>query len=201
MGRYIQINKKKYIIKTILNKYKYFLCLTVILILINKNSYSEILFFETFSEPKKWELITDNVMGGVSSGLLEFKKNNSDLIARLSGNVSTKNNGGFIQFRRKLQGIDLYNLSSINIVAKGNNEEYFVHIRTSKTFLPWQYYSISFFVTNKFQEYNLPIKKFNKSNFLLPNKISPKDIKSIAFVAYGKNYKADLFVKSIFFFK
>ena len=100
-----------------------------------------------------------------------------------------------------MQGIDLSDLTSINIVARGNNEKYFVHIRTSKTFLPWQYYSIGFYVTNKYKKYNLLIGEFKKSSFLLPNKIIPKDINSIALVAYGKNFKADLFVKSIYFIK
>tara|TARA_B100002051_G_C16711281_1_gene626808 strand:- start:108 stop:617 length:510 start_codon:yes stop_codon:yes gene_type:complete len=167
----------------------------------NKSSYSEILFYDTFNKPEEWQLITDNVMGGLSTGSLMYIRNGGNLIANLSGDVSTKNNGGFIQFRRNLQGINLNDLTSINIIARGNNEKYFVHIRTSKTFLPWQYYSIAFNVTNKFQEYNLPIGGFKKSSFLLPNKILPQNIKSIALVAYGKNYKANLFVKSIYFIK
>ena len=56
-----------------------------------------------------------------------------------------------------------------------------------------------FFVNDKYTKIILPISKFKKSNFLLPSKISPEDIKSIAVVAYGKNYSADIFIQSIGF--
>ena len=45
---------------------------------------------------QKWEYISDKVMGGISDGKAEII-NGEDLFLRLSGNVSTKNNGGFIK--------------------------------------------------------------------------------------------------------
>ena len=142
-----------------------------------------------------WAYLADTVMGGVSQGTANF----SDGAIRLTGQVSTKNNGGFIQIRRDLQNINLAKLRNISLFAKGNNDEYFIHIRTNKTILPWQYYSIKFFVNDKYTKIILPISKFKKSNFLLPSKISPEDIKSIAVVAYGKNYSAEIFIQSIGF--
>ena len=50
----------------------------------------------------RWEFITDQVMGGVSSGKLEFKTDTTNRFARMTGNVSLENKGGFIQFRRKV---------------------------------------------------------------------------------------------------
>ena len=41
-------------------------------------------------------------MGGVSTGEIEFIELNGDAYARMTGNVSIQNNGGFIQFRMKL---------------------------------------------------------------------------------------------------
>ena len=41
-------------------------------------------------------------MGGVSTGEIEFIELDGDAYARMRGNVSTENNGGFIQFRMKL---------------------------------------------------------------------------------------------------
>ena len=55
------------------------------------------------SMPKeRWEFISDQVMGGVSHGNVKFFSSSSQSFARMTGNVSTKNNGGFIQFRRML---------------------------------------------------------------------------------------------------
>ncbi len=49
----------------------------------------------------KWEMFTDAVMGGVSTGnFLELNEKEINFY-RLLGEVSTKNNGGFIQFRTK----------------------------------------------------------------------------------------------------
>ena len=46
---------------------------------------------------KDWEYISDNVMGGVSEGKAEILDQDNNYFLRLSGNVSTKNNGGLIQ--------------------------------------------------------------------------------------------------------
>ena len=60
--------------------------------LFDKNlSNSETFFTE-------WEYISDQVMGGVSEGEVEILRR-CFISLRLSGNVSTKNNGGFIQVR------------------------------------------------------------------------------------------------------
>ena len=51
----------------------------------------------------KWELITDSVMGGLSLGNLEAVNYKEGMFYKLTGSVSTKNNGGFIQFRSKVE--------------------------------------------------------------------------------------------------
>ena len=44
-----------------------------------------------------WRLVTDGVMGGVSSGRLDVGEIGGRSCLRLRGEVSTANNGGFIQ--------------------------------------------------------------------------------------------------------
>ena len=170
------------------------------LIIMNKNLYSELLYKINFLQPNEWEFITDKVMGGVSEGSVKFKNYSSGHIAHLTGIVSTENNGGFIQFRKSLQGKYLNNLKYIKITAKGNDKYYYLHLRTSGTILPWQFYQVKFKVEKKFQEIILPLSKFKRSSFFLARNISPKNIKSIGIVAYGEDYSADLYVKEISFF-
>ena len=74
-------------------------------------------------------------------------------------------------------------------------------MRTTFTVLPWQYYQSSFVVENNFKNFVLPLSDFKKSGYLLPKKINPNNIKSIAIVAFGKNYNAELIVKEINFVK
>ena len=80
------------------------------------------IFKDNFENPKKWQFITDQVMGGVSSGKVEFLNDNNNLYVRLTGNVSTENKGGFIQIRRKLEKVSLKGAKFIEITAKGNNQ-------------------------------------------------------------------------------
>ena len=164
-------------------------------------SNAEIVFTDKFNKKNEWNFITDQVMGGISTGTFNYKKINNDNVVKITGNVSTKNNGGFIQIRRDLNNINLTNAKNIQIIAKGNHEKYFIHLRTSFTILPWQYYQNSFTVNNYFTSFILPISNFTKSGYLLPTKINPKNIRSVGIVAFGKDYKANLTVKEISFTK
>ena len=157
------------------------------------------IFKDNFENPKKWQFISDQVMGGLSSGKVEFFNDKNDLYARLTGNVSTENKGGFIQIRRKLEKLNLEGSKFIEIIAKGNNQNYFIHLRSSGTFLPWQYYQISFKVLNNFKKFKLPINEFKRSSFLLSKNINTKNITSVGIVAFGRDHSADIYIKEINF--
>ena len=86
-----------------------------------------------FSE--KWEFFSDQVMRGVSEGSLAVITENKLNFLRLKGRVSTKNNGGFIQFRSKVN-IESNKLKGIKFKIRGLPSENFVHIRTDLLFLP-----------------------------------------------------------------
>ncbi len=164
-------------------------------------SHSEIVFTDKFTTNTNWKIITDQVMGGISQGQFNYQKTGDDDTVILTGSVSTKNNGGFIQIRRNLNNVNLNNVKKITIIAKGNDEKYFIHLRTNFTVLPWQYYQSSFVVENNFKMFVLPLSDFKRSGYLLPKRLKPNYIKSIAIVAFGKDYKAELIVKEISFVK
>ena len=44
----------------------------------------------------KWQFFTDVVMGGISSGKFNIEEFNNKICYRMTGNVTTENNGGFI---------------------------------------------------------------------------------------------------------
>ena len=162
-------------------------------------SFAESILKDNFQNSTQWKFISDNVMGGVSTGSINYVIKEGNSSAYLSGNVSTKNNGGFIQIRRSLKDIDLSKAKYIKITAKGNNQKYFLHLRTSGTILPWQYYQISFEVKEEYKEYILQIKEFKKSGSFQPSMVNSKSISSVAVVAYGRDHKADIHVKEISF--
>ena len=106
----------------------------------------------TMQPETRWSFFTDQVMGGVSTGSVAFAKENGQTFARMTGRVSTANNGGFIQMRLDLTTPPPDSATGVRIVVRGNSQDYFVHLRTSGTLLPWQYYQTKFSVTENWSE-------------------------------------------------
>jgi hypothetical protein len=145
----------------------------------------------------RWEFITDQVMGGVSTGKLEFKTEAKNNFARMTGNVNLDNKGGFIQFRRTVNKPFDDRFLGLEVSLRGNGEIYFIHLRTSGTFLPWQYYQASFESKNKWSIVKIPFSEFRKSGWILSDRIKPKNIESIGIVAFGKKHTVKLDVRAI----
>ena len=108
---------------------KFFLSIFSLLFLISmtNKTFAGPIFKDNFQDPAQWTYISDNVMGGVSTGSVAYKTDNGAPMALLSGNVTTENNGGFIQVRRNISNIDLKTAKFVKVVAKGNNQKYFIH--------------------------------------------------------------------------
>ncbi len=82
-----------------------FKIITIIFIYIFSNIlFSQVMIFENFNDKnyENWEFITDQVMGGISSGNYIFLDENEINFLRMTGEVSLANNGGFIQVRKKI---------------------------------------------------------------------------------------------------
>ena len=105
-------------------------------------------FYFSSENAKYWQYISDRTMGGISDGQAVLDKENDIFFARLIGNVSTKNNGGFIQLRSTLSFINfdkhLIKLKGVKLRARGNGEVYHIFIRTSETRSYRDYYSATF---------------------------------------------------------
>ena len=100
---------------------------------------AQTILFDDFSNnpAERWEFITDQVMGGVSTGNVSFMTEEGRNYARMTGTVSLQNNGGFIQFRRRVTSHFEKSKQGLELKLRGNDQQYFVHIRTTGTFLPW----------------------------------------------------------------
>lgn len=159
--------------------------------------------FETFDPNKRrnWSLFTDGVMGGVSSGKAFFGKSGSDNFVRLEGQVSTQNNGGFIQIRHNLTKRLDSEIRGVSLKVRGNGEKYYVFIRTNSTLLPWHFYNAGFSTSTRWKEVDLTFDSFLPSSRFLRKSISSSSIKSIGIVAYGRDHYAKLDVSEINFFK
>ena len=174
----------------------------IILILFTKKIYAEEMLIDNFDNEshENWEFISDQVMGGVSFGNYEILYEGNTSFLKLTGFVSLKNNGGFIQVRKNLKNYKNINFKGIKVNSRGNNKEYFIHIRTKFTLLPWQYYQGKFSVNSEWQEKKINLSEFKRSGSLLPKNIKAQHILSVAIVAFGKKHRVNLDVSKIAFY-
>jgi hypothetical protein len=149
---------------------------------------------------KRWEFIADDVMGGKSKGSVSFGQQDGIPFARMTGRVSTLNNGGFLQFRRRLDQRLPEETKGVRLIVRGNNETYYVHLRTTGTVLPWQYYQSSFEVTGDWKELKLPFDSFKASGSLLRQTPKATSITSVGVVAFGRDYNADIQAREVGFY-
>jgi hypothetical protein len=147
-----------------------------------------------------WRFFTDQVMGGVSTGGVVFAQEDGQVFARMTGQVSTANRGGFIQMRLDLTTPPPTGTTGLRIVVRGNGQRYFVHLRTGGTLLPWQYYQSGFDVTENWSEIRLPFDGFTPSGGFLRAVPRPQSLSSVAIVAYGRDHEARIDVLEVGFY-
>ena len=193
------MQKKSSLILKIIFLFFFLLCQSIV--------YSEDMILDQLKNPKltnqsqKWNFVTDQVMGGVSTGKFIVEEVDGMKCYRMTGNVSTKNNGGFIQIRTKLSPeINSKDFNGVYIKVYGNEKSYNLHLRTGLTLAPWQYYSYTFTTTKNWIEIRAPLKEFKKSNFYQPKSILGQNIKSIGLVAGFDNFKSDICLGEIGFY-
>ena len=148
----------------------------------------------------RWRFFADTVMGGVSSGQVAFETDGDASYAHMTGRVSTANNGGFIQIRMELPDAAPVETTGVRLIVRGNDQRYFVHLRTRGTMLPWQYYQAGFDVTRDWTEVRLPFEAFEASGRMLRTAPRAQSLRSIGIVAYGRDHEAEIDVREVGFY-
>ena len=148
----------------------------------------------------RWSYVSDQVMGGVSEGKVAFRNDQGEQYAHMAGQVSTENNGGFIQLRRSIAKKTVDSAAGAYLKVRGNGQQYYLHLRTSGTLLPWQYYQASFTTTDQWQTVKVPLSAFARSGNWLTKAVKPSSIRSIGIVAFGRDHSADIKIAEIGFY-
>ena len=152
---------------------------------------------------KYWQYVSDRVMGGVSDGQVTLEQDGDMYYARLTGNVSTANNGGFIQLRAGVSFAnsekDGKNLQGVRLNVRGNGEAYYIHIRTDESWSPSDYYATTFKANSDWQMIDLPFNSF-KRRWSKDSVLDPKKIRSFGIVAYGRDHVSDISVSTLEFY-
>ena len=144
-----------------------------------------------FDDPETWRFISDRVMGGVSDGGAELRHDDGRTFVALRGEVSTENNGSFLQVRREVDGLPA-GTRALVLTVRGNGETYEVHLRTVNSDRPWHYYTATFTAPDDWSRVELPLDNFESNGRGLTAALRPEDIRGIGLVAYGREFTARL---------
>jgi hypothetical protein len=145
-----------------------------------------------------WRLVTDEVMGGVSSGTMTLNTIEQRDCLSLTGDIRLENSGGFIQVALDLEdtvAADGSAYSGVLLEVYGNGEEYNVHLRTGDVWLPWQAYRASFTAPPRWQTVRLPFARF--TGYRIGSSLDLKHLERIGLVAIGRTFAAELCVAKL----
>lgn len=146
----------------------------------------------------EWRLVSDRVMGGLSSGELEPVRFMDRECLRLRGSVTTANNGGFVQMALDLaagKGLDASAYNGVLLEVAGNGERYNIHLRTSDLWLPWQSYRATFEAAPEWQQIRVPFDAFEA--YRTSSGFRRDRLVRIGLVAIGRDFNADLCVARV----
>jgi len=145
-----------------------------------------------------WRVMTDTVMGGVSSGTLVPTEIAGRPCLRLSGEVSLENNGGFVQASLNLNPagtLDARDYRGIELDVYGNGERYNLHLRTADTRIVWQSYRASFTAESRWLTVRLPFSELRPYRINQP--LDLQTLRRLGVVAIGRAMHADLCIARI----
>ena len=139
-----------------------------------------------------WQGFTDRVMGGLSEMRAARVMTERGPALALAGRVRLENNGGFIQARTELPDGLPEAATGLRLRVRGNGERYFIHLRTTRTALPWQYYQQGFETGPDWADVTLPFADFAPSGRMMAGRLHPAEVRSLGLVAYGRDHQVDV---------
>lgn len=150
-----------------------------------------------------WRLFTDAVMGGVSKATMTRETIDGRPAIRLQGDVSTENNGGFVQisldFLPDGGPIDASGWQGIELDVFGNGEEYAVNLRTSDLTRPWQSYRQTFTADPRWRVVKMSFDHFAPSRTDVPMNV--RLLRRLGVIGIGRAFHADISVAGVRFFR
>jgi Complex I intermediate-associated protein 30 (CIA30) len=149
-----------------------------------------------------WEVVSDQVMGGVSKAMMTRESVGGREAIRMRGAVRLDNNGGFVQVALDLvkggYSMDARRWTGIELDVSGNGESYNLHLRTADIERPWQSYRHSFVAGPAWQTVRLPFQAFEAHRVSVP--LDASRLRRIGIVAIGRAFTADVAVAGVSFY-
>ena len=114
--------------------------------------------FDNNSDLKKWVIVNDDVMGGISSSNLIIENDGNGVF---QGRISTAYNGGFSSLRYNCKKIFVNDNTHFKIKIKGDGKDYQLRIKSNRD----DYYSYVFLfkTSGEWETVSIPIKEMYAS--------------------------------------
>lgn len=141
------------------------------------------------NHPSTWNLVTDQVMGGLSTAQLKP----SEVGLQLSGEVSLENHGGFIQIQHPIDRqhcqAELFQGVYLELSAQ-KSQEVALLIKSSQLWMPWQSYRYTVNIGPQAALITVPFEAFQP--YRTQTQLNPKRINKFAILVGGEAQTAQL---------
>lgn len=150
-------------------------------------------------QPSPWTVISDQVMGGVSSATLHQEQRHNSACSCLVGRTRLDNNGGFVQMKLDIEPDWLRaEYKGLFIELQGNPHDYNLHVKTTQLSRPWQSFRCTLPVEPQWTRFIVPYQQLlaHRTDAVL----QPAEIRSVAVVAIGKEFAVEVCVRRFGFY-
>lgn len=158
------------------------------------------LYRSTQDQPSPWMVISDQVMGGVSSALLQQDQRHNSICSCLTGRTSLDNNGGFVQMKLDIKPGELRaDYKGLFIELYGNAHDYNLHVKTTQLNRPWQSFRCTLSLEPQWTRFIVPYEQLLAHR--TDAELQPAEIRSVAIVAIGQAFDVDVCVRRLGFYR
>ncbi len=123
--------------------------------------------------PNGWLIVNDTVMGGVSQSSIQAEE---DKTLVFKGELSLKNNGGFVSTRSRTSPLNFNNATAVDLRIKGDGRTYYLDLRQSRTMRAGSFRAPFTTTPGKWENIRIPLSNFVFQSFgrPFPNAVLPR---------------------------
>jgi hypothetical protein len=155
------------------------------------------------SNGARWRLLSDRVMGGVSDGTMTHGPVDGRTAWRLQGEVSLRNNGGFLQlaldFDADGRPVDASSYAGLALTLLGDGGRLGVHLRSADLSRPWQSYRAALDCARSWNHYRVAFSDFRAYRTEQP--LNLQRLRRIGLIAIGTPGPVDFAVAHLAFYR
>lgn len=150
--------------------------------------------------PSPWIAITDQVMGGLSTGTLRQDERHGSACTCLTGRTRLENNGGFVQMKLEIEPAwNGAEYAGLFIELCGVAHQYNLNVKTSQLQRPWQSFRATLAVAPEWTQFAVPYAALQPHR--TDAELDPSTIRSVAVIGIGEAFDVDVCVRRFGFYR